>query len=194
MLLTKDEMDALDGKHGDALASAYRILSAIGEATDAERLVPINWAHVSGVNYNTIGDAGLKFIEKFSAGARTAVRTTINPMGYDRFKPGGIPGAFKEKQARIVSAYERMGVEPSFTCTPYEVFEIPDRGTPVSFAESNAAVFANSMHGLRTNRESALSALASARSHGLPQRICAALCPPPKRASALPWCGVPRVT
>ncbi len=161
MLLTKDEADALDGKHGDALASAYRILVAIGEATDAEQLVPIKWAHVSGVNYNTIGDAGLKFLENFSAEARTAVRTTINPMGYDRAKPEHISEAFRQKQSGIVAAYEKMGVLPSFTCTPYEVFEIPERGSAVSFAESNAAVFSNSILGLKTNKESALSALAS---------------------------------
>ena len=57
MELTKEEQDALDGKRGEAIASAYRILLAIGNATGAERLVPVEWAHVSGVNYNTIGDA-----------------------------------------------------------------------------------------------------------------------------------------
>src|SRR5581483_6069614 len=61
----------------------------------------------------------------------------------------------------IVKSYERMGVAPSFTCTPYEVFDIPQKGTAVSFAESNAAVFSNSLLGLMTNKESALSALAS---------------------------------
>jgi predicted aconitase len=162
MLLTKTEAESLDGKNGDALASAYRILVAIGEATDAEKLVPITWAHVSGVNYNTIGDSGLKFLEKFSTDARTAVRTTINPMGFDRNKPGHIPVAFRHKQAGIVAAYEKMGILPSFTCTPYEVFDIPKKGSAVSFAESNAAVFSNSMMGLKTNKESALSALASA--------------------------------
>jgi predicted aconitase len=55
-----------------------------------------------------------------------------------------------------------MGALPSFTCTPYEVFDIPQKGTAVSFAESNAAVFSNSILGLTTNKESALSALASA--------------------------------
>jgi predicted aconitase len=140
---------------------AYRILLAIGEATDAERLTPVKWAHVSGVNYNTIGDAGLRFLEKFASEARTVINTTINPMGFDRSKPGNISSSFREKQTRIVSAYEKMGVQPSFTCTPYEVFEIPERGSAVSFAESNAAVFANSIQGLRTNKESALSALAS---------------------------------
>jgi predicted aconitase len=159
--LTKDEEGALAGKKGEALASAYRILVAIGEATGAQKLVPIKWAHVSGVNYNTIGDAGTQFLDKFSRNAKVAVKTTVNPMGYDRNHPEGIPAKFQEKQSSIVRSYERMGVTPSFTCTPYEVFDIPDKGTMVSFAESNAAVFSNSLLGLMTNKESALSALAS---------------------------------
>jgi predicted aconitase len=161
MELTRDEEQALDGKHGDALASAYRILVAIGEATGAKKLVPIKWAHISGVNYNTIGDAGVQFLEKFSSTAKVTVMTTINPMGYDRTKPDGIPASFQKKQASIIRSYERMGTMPSLTCTPYEVFHIPQKGTPVSFAESNAVVFSNSLLGLMTNKESALSALAS---------------------------------
>lgn len=161
MELTKNEEEALAGKKGAALASAYRILVAIGEATGAQRLVPITWAHVSGVNYNTIGDAGVQFLEKFSRSAKVTVKTTVNPMGYDRNHPEDIPAKFQERQSSIVRSYERIGVTPSFTCTPYEVFDIPDKGTAVSFAESNAAVFSNSLLGLMTNKESALSALAS---------------------------------
>jgi len=159
--LTRDEEEALAGKNGEALASAYRILVAIGEATGAQKLVPIKWAHVSGVNYNTIGDAGAQFLDKFSRTAKVAVRTTVNPMGYDRSHPEDISSRFQEKQSSILKSYERMGVTPSFTCTPYEVFSIPQKGTAVSFAESNAAVFSNSLLGLMTNKESALSALAS---------------------------------
>src|SRR5215204_1237963 len=161
MELTTDEEKGLDGKYGEALASSYRILVAIGEATGAKKLVPVKWAHVSGVNYNTIGDAGMQFLEKFSNTARVAVRTTINPMGYDKTKPEGIPPSFQERQQSIASSYERMGTTPSFTCTPYEVFDLPQKGTAVSIAESNAAVFSNSLLGLITNKESALSALAS---------------------------------
>jgi predicted aconitase len=161
MELTRDEEEALAGKKGEALASAYRILVAIGEATGAQKLVPIKWAHVSGVNYNTIGDVGVQFLDKFSRTAKVAVRTTVNPMGYDRDHPEDIPAKFQEKQSSIVKSYERMGVAPSFTCTPYEVFDIPQKGAAVSFAESNAAVFSNSLLGLMTNKESALSALAS---------------------------------
>ncbi|MDP9462420.1 MAG: aconitase X catalytic domain-containing protein [Thermoproteota archaeon] len=161
MELARDEEKALDGKYDEALASAYRILVAIGEATDAQKLVPVKWAHISGVNYNTIGDGGMRFLEKFSTTAKVAVKTTINPMGYDRSKPEDISPSFQERQENIASSYERMGATASFTCTPYEVFDLPQKGTAVSFAESNAAVFSNSLLGLKTNKESALSALAS---------------------------------
>jgi predicted aconitase len=161
MELARDEEKALEGNSGEALATAYRILVAIGEATGAKKLAPVKWAHISGVNYNTIGDGGMRFLEKFSASAKFAIKTTINPMGYDRCKPEDIPQSFQERQENIASSYERMGAKPSFTCTPYEVFELPQKGTVVSFAESNAAVFSNSLLGLRTNKESALSALAS---------------------------------
>jgi predicted aconitase len=158
--LTREEEKGLKGDYGSTLAMAYRILVAIGEATEAERLTNIQWAHLSGVNYNTIGDAGVTFLEKFSKEARVKVKTTINPMGFDRTQPNGLSKNFLTKQMSIVNSYERMGVVTSFTCIPYELFSVP-KGSTVSFAESNAAIFSNSMLDLFTNKESALSALAS---------------------------------
>jgi predicted aconitase len=55
-----------------------------------------------------------------------------------------------------------MSVTPSFSCIPYEIFDIPKNGTQVSFAETNAAIYVNSISHLKTNKESAFSALASA--------------------------------
>src|SRR5919197_3677570 len=98
MHLTTDEDRALNGEYGETIASAYRILLAIGAATEAKKLVPIKWAHISGVNYNTIGDAGIQFLDKFSSTAKVTVMTTINPMGFDRNKPDDIPAGFQEKQ------------------------------------------------------------------------------------------------
>ena len=161
MYLTRDEEKSLNGENGETMTSAYKILLAIGMATGAEKLVPIKWAHISGVNYNTIGDAGVEFLEKFSRGVKVAVKTTLNPMGFDRNKPASLPEIFTDQQMRIVRSYERMGTTPSFTCIPYEIFDIPDRGSAVSFAESNAALYSNSVLGLLTNKESSLSALAS---------------------------------
>jgi predicted aconitase len=160
--LTKSEEKILAGSEGEIYASAYRVLLAIGQATEAEKLVPIEWAHVSGVNYNTIGDAGVDFLQEVSNGVRFRVKTTINPMGYDRSKANTLSQNFLSRQTQIVKSYKKMGAIQSFSCTPYEIFQLPKKGTSVSFAESSAAVFSNSFLGLMTNKESALSALASA--------------------------------
>lgn len=162
MELTKSEEKILAGSEGEVSALAYRVLLAIGQATEAEKLVPIEWAHISGVNYNTIGDAGVDFLQEVSNDVHFKVRTSINPMGYDRNRPNRLPQTFLSKQMQIVESYKKMGAMQSFSCTPYEIFRLPKRGTSVSFAESSAAVFSNSFLGLMTNKESALSALASA--------------------------------
>jgi len=164
MELTRDEESALKGEHGEIMEMAYRILVATGEATDAEKLVPIEWAHLSGVNYNTIGDAGEEFLASISKNARVKVKTSLNPMGFDVDNVSNykLDDNFISKQLSIKNSYEQMGVIPSFSCIPYEIFDIPKKGTQVSFAESNAAIHANSFDDLKTNKESAFSALASA--------------------------------
>ena len=164
MELTKDEEAALKGEKGETLELAYRILVATGEATDAERLIPITWAHLSGVNYNTIGDAGEEFLSKLSQDANVIVKTTLNPMGFDKDNVSkyNLSENFIEKQQSIRNSYEKMGVISSFSCIPYEIFDLPEKGTQVAFAETNAAIYANSVAHLKTNKESAFSALASA--------------------------------
>jgi len=164
MELTKDEESALKGEKGEVLELAYRILVATGEAINADRLVPIQWAHLSGVNYNTIGDAGEEFLSKLSKDAKVQVKTTVNPMGFDidTVSDYNLDDDFIKKQQSINDSYKKMGVLPSFSCIPYEIFDLPQKNTQVSFAESNAAIYANSIAQLKTNKESAFSALASA--------------------------------
>jgi len=162
--LTKEEELALKGEYGETLETAYRILVATGEATNAQKLVPIKWAHLSGVNYNTIGDAGEEFLAKLSKDAKVKVMTTLNPMGFDfdSVSKYNLSEEFISKQKSIADSYKKMGVIPSFSCIPYEIFDLPGKGTQVSFAESNAAIYANSIGDLKTNKESSFSALASA--------------------------------
>jgi predicted aconitase len=162
--LTREEESALKGEQGEIMQMAYRILVATGEATDAERLVPIEWAHLSGVNYNTIGDAGEELLASISKNARVKVKTTLNPMGFDidNVSDYNLDENFISKQLSIKNSYETMGVTPSFSCIPYEIFDIPKEETQVAFAESNAAIHANSYDHLKTNKESSFSALASA--------------------------------
>ncbi len=164
MELTREEESALKGEQGEIMQMAYRILVATGEATDAEKLVPIEWAHLSGVNYNTIGDAGEELLSSISKEAKVKVKTSLNPMGFDidNVSNYNLDENFISKQLSIKKSYETMGVIPSFSCIPYEIFDIPKRGTQVAFAESNAAIHVNSFDNLKTNKESSFSALASA--------------------------------
>jgi len=164
MELTREEESALKGEQGEIMQMAYRILVATGEATDAEKLVPIEWAHLSGVNYNTIGDAGEELLSSISKDAKVKVKTSLNPMGFDidNVSNYNLDENFISKQLSIKKSYETMGVIPSFSCIPYEIFDIPKRGTQVAFAESNAAIHVNSFDNLKTNKESSFSALASA--------------------------------
>lgn len=163
MELDKQEEESLAGEHGYAMELAYRVLVATGKSMGATKLGPISWAHLSGVNYNTIGDAGEKFLSDISSsGAHVSVMTTLNPMGYDPTLKNSLDDNFVQKQQSIAESYKKMGVKMSFSCIPYDIFDMPKAGTRVAFAESNAAIFANSVGGLNTNKESAFSALASA--------------------------------
>lgn len=151
-----------------------RILSFIeaeAQVSGAEEVIPIASAHVSGASYELIGDAGLEFLEELaSEGGKVRVPTTLNPVSLDLedWRQLGFSQEYAEKQARIVSAYKRMGVNPTCTCTPYYAENCPLYGQHVSWAESSAVAYVNSVIGARTNRESGLKALASAILGGTP--------------------------
>ncbi|MHB8568213.1 MAG: aconitase X [Nitrososphaerales archaeon] len=166
MHLTQNEEEALKGERGSALQMAYRVLLAVGRISGAEKLIPIKWAHLSGVSYLTIGDYGLDFLKKISnsKGSRFRVFTTVNPCGMDiqRWDEMNISSDYADKQLKINSYYEKLGIASSFTCVPFQSYKVPKKGTHVAWAESSATIFANSVLGLATNRESAASALASA--------------------------------
>lgn len=165
MYLTKEEERILEGEEGEGLQKAMELLVAMGEIRGAEKLIPVRSAQVSGVSYKTIGDAGLEFLRELAAtGVKARIMATLNPMGADmvQWRELGFKAEFMAKQLEILEAYKKMGVLPSCTCTPYLAGNLPTRGESVSWAESSAVVFANSVLGAKTNRESGVSALASA--------------------------------
>ena len=93
------------------------------------------------MNYNTIGDGCIEFLEKLGTSAKFGIKTTINPMGYDRSKSEDSPQSFQERQENITSSCERMGAAASFTCSPHEVIDLPEKGTVISFAEAMLQYF-----------------------------------------------------
>ena len=164
MQLSDAERRMLDGAAGNAARKAMEILVALGEIFGAARLLPVRSAQISGVSYANLGDAGLELLEDWARDGRVACPSTLNPAGMDlqAWRAMGIPREFAERQLRIVRAYERMGVVPSCTCTPYFAGNRPAPGDHVAWSESSAVTFANAVLGARTNREGGPSALAAA--------------------------------
>ena len=171
MILTPEQENILEGKQGKTRQKAIRLLIDLGKAAKANRLVPVTSAHVSGVSPLTGGDGLIKFLEDLvsDSDGTAVVETSLNSAGCDRnrFEEMDIPVKdYVEKQQMILDSYEKLGIELSLSCTPYD--NILERGN-ASWAESNAVCFANSYSELRTNRESGLSALATSLSGYTPE-------------------------
>ena len=165
MHLTREEEAMLGGEEGPAAAKLLELLVALGEVFGAERLVPVESAHISGVSYKNLGEAGLGWlVEQADLGARARIKATLNPAGMDMdlWREMGVPEEFAEGQRRVLAAFERMGVEPTCTCTPYLAGHVPGFGSQIAWAESSAVCFSNSVIGARTNRESGPTTIASA--------------------------------
>jgi len=166
MYLTKNQEKILAGVCGEGKQKAMKILTALGDIYDADRMIEITSAHVSGVSYKTIGDAGLEFLNDFAAdeNVKISVKSTLNPCGMDlkNWKRQGIPTVFAEKQFEIMIAFSKMGFEETYTCVPYLSGNCPEFGDHIAWGESSAICFANSMIGARTNREGGPGVLAAA--------------------------------
>ncbi|MDH4123030.1 MAG: aconitase X catalytic domain-containing protein [Thermoplasmata archaeon] len=164
MHITKDEEKILQGELGETKRKSMELLVALGDLSDADRLIPISSAQVSGASFKTISRAGVEFLEEFAIDAKVSVKTTLNPIGMDRdtWKELGIPAGFAVMQKRILDAYDKMGIELTCTCTPYFIGNRPNPGDTIAWAESSAVVFANSVLRARTNKEGGPSALAAA--------------------------------
>lgn len=155
----------LEGEDGAAVAKSMELLVALGEVFEAERLIPVESAHISGVSYSNLGEAGREWLrEQAEMGAKCRIKATLNPAGMDldRWREMDVPEKFAEGQKNIVDSFRRMGVEITCTCTPYLIGHVPKTGTQIAWAESNAVCYSNSVLGARTNRESGPSTLASA--------------------------------
>lgn len=159
MYLTREEEKLLESDN-ETVSKCMEILVALGEIYDAEKLIDIRCAHISGISYQNIGDAGVEWIESLNADVK--VKTTVNPAGMDlqRWEEMGIEFEFFRNQMRIIKALKKIGAEIILTCTPYYIEEV-SLGEHLAWAESSAVIYANSVVGARTNRESGISAIAS---------------------------------
>jgi predicted aconitase len=164
MRLTKIEAKMLRGEEGYAVRKSMEILVALGEIYGAESLIKVGSVQVAGVSYHNLGDAGLEFLNDLARDGKVKVLTTLNPAGMDlqNWQQLGISEEFAEKQNMVITAFEKMDILISCTCTPYLIGNLPRYGEHVAWSESSAVTFANSVIGAKTNREGGPSALAAA--------------------------------
>ncbi len=165
MYLANEEEKILNGEQGEAQQKAMQLITALGDIYGADKLIPVKSVQVSGVSYKSIGDAGIDFIRLFKEkNAKVMVPTTLNPAGCDieNWKEIGFDETFVNKQKEIIDIFSSLGINTTCTCTPYYVGNRPSLGDHVSWGESSAVSFANSVLGARTNREGGPSALAAA--------------------------------
>jgi hypothetical protein len=143
----------VSGARGEGAAMAMRIVAETARLMGAGQLIPIESAHIDGALYH--GDSGTFFAERLVAGgANTAVRATLNVGAIDLTgcSRNRLPPHELEMAKRMMTAYQQLGCESTWTCAPYQAGHRPKFGSQVAWGESNAVVFCNSVLGARTNR------------------------------------------
>ena len=154
MHLDSAQEKMLRGEMGEAKQFAMEIVSRVGDAVGADRLIPIKSAHVLA-HYSSLHDAGVEVLERFaSSGGRFAVPTSVDPASIDlqNWRSFGVPEEYAGQQFRLCDAYAKMGGMRCWTCVQYQVCNFPKEGDVVAWAESSAVVFANSVLGSRSNK------------------------------------------
>ena len=169
MILTKEQQAILDGAQGETLAKVMKTLVMYGDAFEAEKLVPIT----SQYNH-LVTSFGLKVMSPvydlmqklLDAGVCSEQKFSVDPRPLDK----NVPANFLQnlvfnkfmytKQDFYEEQLARLGLmdKNAFTCTCYmdEVGNKPKKGDVLSWAESSAVVYANSVLGARCNRNSGL--------------------------------------
>ncbi len=169
MILTKEQQAILDGSKGEVMAKVMKTLVMYGEAFGAEKLVPIT----SDYNH-LVTSFGLKVMSPvydlmqtiLDAGVSSGQKFSVDPRPLDKHVPANflqnlIFNKFMyTKQSFYEDQLEKLGLlnKDAFTCTCYmdEVGNKPKKGDVLSWAESSAVVYANSVLGARCNRNSGI--------------------------------------
>lgn len=169
MELTKTQQEMLDGKQGEVIAKVAKTLVMYGEAFNAEKMVEVSSDYNHLVTsfglgvldpvyelMNTLIDAGVMSKQKFTADPRP-----LDPNVPANFIQNLIFKKFMyNKQAFYEDQLQKLGLldKDGFTCTCYmhEVGNTPKMGDVLSWSESSAVVYANSVLGARCNRNSGI--------------------------------------
>ena len=169
MKLTPEQQAMLNGEKGETMAKVVKTLVMYGDTFGAERMVPI-----SSKYGHTVISFGLKVMkpvydlyqEIIDAGLVSGQKFTADPKPLDKHVPSSLIEdlVFKKFMYTYQDSYEQqlrqLGItnDDDYTCTCYldQVGNKPGKGEVLSWAESSAVVYANSVLGARCNRNSGI--------------------------------------
>ena len=169
MLLTQEQQEILNGSRGKTLAKVMETLVRYGELYDADAMIP-----VTGKYNHLVTAFGLKALtpvyelmdQLIAEGAVSGTKFSADPRPLDK----NVPSSFLQniifnhfmysKQDFYEDQLQKLGLmeKDAFTCTCYmdEVGNTPKKGDVLSWSESSAVVYANSVLAARCNRNSGI--------------------------------------
>ena len=169
MFLTDEQQAILNGSKGETMAKVMKTLVMYGEAFNADKMVPVT----SEYNH-LVTSFGLKMMapvfdlmqQLIDAGALSQQKFSVDPRPVDKNVPANIlqniifNKIMYTKQASYEQQLKELGLmsDDAFTCACYldQMGNKPKKGEVLSWAESSAVVYANSVLGARCNRNSGI--------------------------------------
>ncbi|MBQ6997358.1 MAG: DUF521 domain-containing protein [Oscillospiraceae bacterium] len=169
MFLTDEQQAILAGSQGETMAKVWKTLVMYGEAFGADKMVPVT----SKYNH-LVTSFGLKMMKPvfdlmqqlIDAGAVSGQQFSVDPRPVDKNVPANFLQnlIFNKIMYATQESYEgqlkELGLmdDNAFTCACYldQVGNKPQMGEVLSWAESSAVVYANSVLGARCNRNSGI--------------------------------------
>ena len=169
MILTSEQQAILNGEKGETMAKVMKTLVIYGEAFGADKMVPVT----SQYNH-LVTSFGLKMMtpvfdlmqQLIDAGAISGQQFSVDPRPLDKNVPANFLQNFVfhkfmyATQEKYEGQLKELGLmnDDAFTCACYldQVGNRPQKGDILSWAESSAVVYANSVLGARCNRNSGI--------------------------------------
>ncbi len=169
MELTAEQAAILNGEQGETMAKVMKTLVMYGEAFGATKMVP-----VTSEKGHLVTSFGLKVMtpvydlmdQLINAGITSKQKFSVDPKPVDPKVPSNFIKNFVfnkfmyTKQDSYDEQLRKLGLvsDDAYTCTCYmdQVGNLPKKGDVLSWAESSAVVYANSVLGARCNRNSGI--------------------------------------
>ncbi len=169
MKLTEEQLDILNGGKGETLAKVMETMVRYGELFGADCMVPVTSKYnhlVTSFGLKALGAVYELLDQLIEAGAVSGQQFSVDPRPLDKNVPSNLiqdlvfQKFMYSRQAEYEKRLKTLGLmnDNAFTCACYldEVGNTPKEGEILSWAESSAVVYANSVLGARCNRNSGI--------------------------------------